>query len=466
MKNKRTAAIILVTLATALALAAVVSWLRAPRLLGKVHHEGKTYVTINPDFVRRFRPDADPRSVPPLWIPLEKTPGVSRVVMLGDSVAAGFPMVDYHLGRLLQVLWNARHPGEPIQVANLSVPGATSRDLGRFAREAMALDPDMLILCPPAKDAGSRGAYGDYRAVIEAARSRGAKVVVCLPAVNSDTPVPPPGIAPGPGVGVVDADRLLREAKAASADGPELLLDDVHLTFPGRAAVAALLADRMDSLVGTAAFGRGSASAAEWREKFPEIQKELRRDVMFTGYDEHDMWSLMSGNAGMAQKVRDLQRRAILEWDTIRILVAYDRAALQNPDDPLVHFTAGRLLGVRGEGARAEEAFARGFELQPNHAEARLNYAAMQLARGKTAEARDALEALRKFDPQAAGLDKMDAAIALREDQPARAAALLEKHLQKHPDDVSAWFMLADAQLLLGNPEAAEQSRQRAKARE
>ena len=222
----------------------------------------------------------------------------------------------------------------------------------------------------------------------------------------------------------------------------------------------------MAALWGLAPPGGGAVGGAAAPREFVEEENLLRRDLMFTGYDEHDIWSLMSGGLATSQKVRDLKRRAILEWDTTRIVVAYDRAALQNPDDPLVHFTAGRLLGARGEGVRAEEAFDRGFELQPNHAEARLNYAAMQLARGKTAEARDSLEILRKFDPHAAGLAKMDAAIALREDQPSRAAALLEKHLQKHPDDASAWFMLADAQLLLGNPEAAEQSRQRAKARE
>ncbi len=459
MKNKRLAAVIIAMLAAALALAAMATFFRPPRLLANVRHEGRTYLTINPDFARRFRPDGAPAAVSPLWLPKEKPPGTRRVVMLGGSVAAGFPMTDYHLGRLLQARWNSLHPGDPMQVANLSVPGAGLRDMRRFAREAMALDPDVLVVCPDPGAANPAGAEADYSAIIGTARAHGAKVLVCLPAVNQDTPVPP---AIAPDVAVVDAGRLLGGEK--SADSPEFFLDDRHLAFAGRAAVAEFLVDGLDALGSGAA--APPASSAGWREKFSGIEKELRRDVMFTGYDEHDMWSLARPGPrddGIARKIRDLQRRAVLGWDTTAIVVAYDRAALQSPRDPLVHFTAGRLLGLRGEGVRAEEAFDRGFALHPNHPEARLNYAAMQLARGKTAEARESLEVLRKFDPHAAGLAKMDAAIALREDQPARAAALLEKHLSQSSDYAAAWLMLSEAQRTLGNPEAAEQSRQRAR---
>ncbi|MFM8457439.1 MAG: tetratricopeptide repeat protein, partial [Chthoniobacterales bacterium] len=152
-----------------------------------------------------------------------------------------------------------------------------------------------------------------------------------------------------------------------------------------------------------------------------------------------------------------------LGWDTSDIVVAYERAQLQNAADPVTHFTAGRLLGLRGEGARAGEAFARGFALQPNHPDARLNYAAMQMTRGDTESARASLDALEKYDPQANGLLKMQAAVALREAELPRAAELLQKHLAKNPDDSESWLTLSEVQLRLGDFPASEASQQKGK---
>jgi tetratricopeptide (TPR) repeat protein len=165
----------------------------------------------------------------------------------------------------------------------------------------------------------------------------------------------------------------------------------------------------------------------------------------------------------LAAQVRDLQRRATLGWDTTDIVIAYERAQLQNPRDPVTHFTAGRLLGLRGEGVRAEEAFARGFALQPNFNDALLNYAAMQMSRGVTETARASLTTLEKYDPQANGLIKMRAAVAMREAELPEAAALLQKHLALNPGDAESWLTLSELQLKLGDFPASEASRQKGK---
>jgi protein O-GlcNAc transferase len=164
----------------------------------------------------------------------------------------------------------------------------------------------------------------------------------------------------------------------------------------------------------------------------------------------------------LAEKVRDLQRRAVLGWDTTDLVIAYDRAVLQNPADPLVHFTAARLFALRGEGERAEQAFAAGFALQPNFAAARFNYAAMQLQRGRTDEARASMDALRRFDAELPGLAKMDAALALRDGDEASAATLLQKHLRLRPEDAESWRTLASLQRRLGRDAEADESQRRA----
>jgi len=119
---------------------------RPPRLLEKVRHNGEAYFTTNPDFARLFLERANVPSPPPLWVAARKPEGVRRVVLLGESAAAGFPMTDYHLGRLIEARWRARFPGEPIEVINLSMVAVNSHALREFAREAMALDPDMIVL--------------------------------------------------------------------------------------------------------------------------------------------------------------------------------------------------------------------------------------------------------------------------------------------------------------------------------
>ncbi len=472
-------------------LAALGIFIRPPSLLRKVAHEGRSYFAINPDFVRHFRPEATPVAPPTPWVAVDKPEGSRRVVLLGGAAAAGFPMTDYHLGRLVQARWRARFPGESVEVINLSMPGADARLLRRIAREAMALEPDMVVLYagqntgPAARDAVPGNADADIRAIIETARRHGAKVLVCLSAsggVSADPGALESKIAgdAGDGVAVLDAGRWLRDPGAAAPGDGGFFLDGELLTFDGRAAVSGLIVDAMAALWGIAPRDPGPEAAAAWWKDFPKAQGELRRDVMFTGYDEHDMWSLLGkqlrrrasvGAPGLEQRqsevaarVRALQRSAALGWDTTDLVVAYDRAVLQNPVDPLVHFSAGRLLGARGEGVRAEEAFQRGFALQPDNAEARLNYAAMQLARGNTAEARTSLEALGKFDPRAPGLAKMGAAVTAREGDLPGAVAQLEKNLGRNPKDADSWLMLADLQMLLGNFDAAGESRRRAKA--
>ena len=575
-----------------------------PRLLEIREHQGQRYFTTNPEYGRMFLQRADVPAPPALWTPVEKPPGVRRVVLLGESAAAGYPVTDHHLGRMVQARWRARFPDVPVEVINLSMVAINSHALREFGREALALDPDMFVIYaghneaigpfgPAAKFGpvissptlarlalavrrtrvgravesaigavspsapgleewrgldefrGVRVAQDDpamagmlrnteenFRAITRMALDHGAKVLFCLPATNlADWPPlaseePDAGgvdavfaaqdaddldslrsaalvyevaqtrrasgeldrawplyrraadldlqrfradsavlavqekIASdsGPAVGLVDAGRWLHEMNPRFTTDREFFLEHVHLTMTGRAAVAELIVDGMAELWGLGPVAMSPDAAAEWWDKFPASERELRGDIFFTGYDEHDMWSLawkllrlgvFADSAGLAQrreelaaKTTELQRRAVLDWDTPALVAAYEVAARRNPDDPVLHFTAGRLLGMRGEGERAEEAFSRGFALRPADSEGRLNHAAFQLQRGRSDLARESLQILRSSGEENSGLLRMEAAIALREGDRLAAVRHLRQYLHYRPGDEDARQML------------------------
>lgn len=82
----------------------------------------------------------------PIWVKREKPPGVVRVVLLGESAAAGFPHPEFSLARLVQAIWAERYPEQRIEVVNLTMVGVNSHILRLFAREATSLQPDAVVL--------------------------------------------------------------------------------------------------------------------------------------------------------------------------------------------------------------------------------------------------------------------------------------------------------------------------------
>ena len=117
-----------------------------PRLLKKVLHEGRAYWTTNPAFGGFI---FDRRTAPapqPVWLADKKPAGSKRVIVLGESAAIGFPRQEFDLARIAEVLWESRHPDQPVEFATLGMVGANSHLLRLFAREAMKLQPDAIVL--------------------------------------------------------------------------------------------------------------------------------------------------------------------------------------------------------------------------------------------------------------------------------------------------------------------------------
>jgi len=117
-----------------------------PRLLKKVLHEGQKYWTTNPGYGGFV---FDRRSAPapqPIWLAEQKPEGTKRVIVLGESAAVGFPRQEFNLARIAEALWQSRHPDQPVEFATLGMVGANSHLLRLFAREAMRLQPDAIVL--------------------------------------------------------------------------------------------------------------------------------------------------------------------------------------------------------------------------------------------------------------------------------------------------------------------------------
>ncbi len=531
MKGRLTKTLVLACAAPLLMLYAIELALRlgewgAPsRLLETVTVDGVDWVKTNPGYLRSVFTAAEVPSPLPVWTTKEKKPGTKRVVLLGESAAAGFPVNDYHLGRLVEVVWHVRHPDTPLEVINLSAVAVDTGVLRAFAREAMMLNPDALILYAghneaigPSFKRASRwrlslmrthigevtrrlaarlvpsasrpewtglNAFRDMNMDFDAAEldamyrrsanhlreiyALGAPVLVAVPAINLNDWEPGGGAASAEAyreakalaeqgdrdaawelyrraadldtkriradsrvrdllrsqpATVVDIDRWLHEQNPVFKTDREFFVEHVHLTFAGRVAVAARIVDGLEAMLLVREMKNDPST---WWSEFPRVIEEAARRTMFNGYDEHDMWSLawkllrlevFQDSFGwerrrdeLANDVVRLRNRAIRDWPVGRLAQAYDDATTLRPDDPLLHFTAGRLLGLQRSFDTAEQAFRRGFALMPNHSDAWLNYGMMSLARQNLAGAREALERVEQIDPHAKGLAALRAAI-------------------------------------------------------
>lgn len=451
------------------------------RYLKKVKHEGADYWVTDSRFGELVMNRVNMPAPKRIWVPVEKDAGLLRVVMLGESAAAGYPVPDYDLGRIVEVLWQARFPERPLEVVNLSMTGVNSHVLRVVAAEAEQLDPDALALYAghnevigpygpvsvfgrqlpgnwlvqlsmaarntrtgramaellgawsPQEtpvwegldefqnarmvhtDPALQKMYGQVRAnfdaIIGEAVDDGAKVVVCVPAVNLNDWTPLASAddmsaafyynegrlaeAQGRreeaweyyrtacdldlvrfradsnvrqlqrdvaenfrerGVALVDADRWLHEWNPRFATDRKFFLEHVHLTFEGRVAVAALIVDGLaNELLGIPL--PSAEDAAAWWQKFPDTVTAARERTLFTGVDDAAMWytvqrllsmKVFAGAPDMAQRREEL---AELEYDKRReFLTEWDVEDLRQAYERATSLNAGdpALHGTAG----------------------------------------------------------------------------------------------------------------------
>jgi tetratricopeptide (TPR) repeat protein len=125
---------------------ALTGWIEPVRLLKQVEHNGERFWTTNPRYGRQIFQ----RRAAPLpshaWVSAEKDPDRKRVVVIGESAAAGFPSPDFSVARIMDAVWEIHAPHVPADFVNLTMTGINSHYLRRFMREAEVLNPDLIIL--------------------------------------------------------------------------------------------------------------------------------------------------------------------------------------------------------------------------------------------------------------------------------------------------------------------------------
>ncbi len=111
-----------------------------------VRVRGREAWTSNMHFARRFMPPGLAREPTPVDVAEEKPPGTVRVVVLGGSAAQGTPEERFALGPILEVMLREACPDRRIEVVPTAMVAVNSHVVLPIARDAMKLDPDVLVV--------------------------------------------------------------------------------------------------------------------------------------------------------------------------------------------------------------------------------------------------------------------------------------------------------------------------------
>lgn len=384
----------------------------------------------------------------------------------------------------------------------------------------------------PALDAMLVQTLGNYRDIIEVARKQGCKVLVCIPAVNLNDWPPMASAADesasaqseyeraqalerdgkmsaawphyrracdldllrfradgrvrqlqrdlvadisSPDVAVVDADRWLHEWNPVFSSDREYFLEHVHLSFEGRVAVAALIADGIAELTGrvpSAGIGReGYAGALPWWENLPARLQSAKDRALFTEFDDAYLWDttshllgmkVFSGMAGiserrseLAAKAADLRIRGQQRWTPQTIESAYATAASKESGDGWVELKAAELLANVGAFQQARPHIVAAREKFPRLAQVYMASAQEALRDGQPRVALVHLADMAKLLPDGAKPAAIYAQAHLEAGEPEQAVPYLRKTTAVNPQDAGAWLQLAKAQAEAGQPDQA-----------
>lgn len=119
--------------------------------------DGEVWVTDNPAFGYTFFHPRQARVPAQNLFRKNKPESTFRVLVLGESAAMGFPRPEFGLARMVRGMLEARYPGRAFDVIDGSMTMINSHILLDIAREALAYDPDVVLLY-----AGNNEAIGPY----------------------------------------------------------------------------------------------------------------------------------------------------------------------------------------------------------------------------------------------------------------------------------------------------------------
>jgi hypothetical protein len=153
------------------------------------------------------------------------------------------------------------------------------------------------------------------------------------------------------------------------------------------------------------------------------------------------------------------------------VLLVASTAFVSRPQtDPalwaLPAYTSGRQALDSGDFARAEQQLQRAHDYVPHNPETNFALGNLRLALGRRAEAKSFYETVLRLNPKHKGALNNLGLLALEENQPAMAQEYLQHALEQGSQDGKTFYLLAKAQLAMGDFQSARISIERALERE
>ncbi len=270
------------------------------------------------------------------------------------------------------------------------------------------------------------------------------------------------GVAgPADRVALVDVDRALHEDDPGGGGDRQWFYEHVHLTLPGRIAVAGWIADALDA-AGWLAAPRpagGDDSAAVLRA-LPFLPADEAR-ALASVRDIYG-WSLFASQARADQRLAANEARLQAcqaewaEWDAGRLRGRWAEARNRRPFDPWAAAGLGEHLLVAGDPATALEALEAALAANPTLSHARAVAVRAALRLDETERARAHAEAGLRRLPDDPELLAVRGELALRERCWAEAERDLAQAHRLRPKDLAVLIDLARLAEVRGDARGAE----------
>ena len=269
-----------------------------------------------------------------------------------------------------------------------------------------------------------------------------------------------------PDVAIVDADFWLHEGNPTFANDRDYFLEHVHLSFEGRVAVAALMADGIAELTGEAPpLGIGSEKFPDrysWWEQLPSRVQAAKDRVFFTEFDDAYLWEttadllkmhvfremadLEERKQAMASKATDLRDSGRARWTAAGIEASAQRAAALESDDGWIDVKAAENLANLGAFSAAREYLEAARVKYPRLVQVHTALAHQAMRDRNPALALRHLETLDELLPPGARPIELHAIAHLVSGNPVDAIPYLQQIAARSPDKPGAWLELAKAQ--------------------
>jgi predicted O-linked N-acetylglucosamine transferase (SPINDLY family) len=208
------------------------------------------------------------------------------------------------------------------------------------------------------------------------------------------------------------------------------------------------------------------AALANRPDASDDVDEWLARCYLALGLPERARAAI---DRGLARRVPDPERLLVAAnihddcGDTSGAIALLEQATRLDPAFAAGHNNLGNLLLRAGRPVDAEQAFRRAIATRPGYARALTNLAITLIGRGQAGEALPhALSAVRN-DPAFARGHAAAALALMRLARHREAVAAAEQCLQRAPQDVDTWLVLARSQLMLEHLDLAARGVRRAR---